>query len=78
VTVAHGVKSGSGGFGDGQLWISVVVGLGLGGLIAFLGLPSYFNSGLWMEVLGYSIFVLGGGLLGMIVGSLLLRPDAGH
>jgi len=74
--VAHGIKSGSGGLGDQRLWLSIVVGLGGGAVIAYLGLPSYFNSGLWMGVLGYGAFMIGGAVLGSIVGSLLLRPDA--
>lgn len=77
--MSYGVKSGSGGFNDQRLWLSVVVGLGAGAVIAYLGLPSYFSDGgTGMMALGYGVFMIGGAVLGSIVGSLLLRPDAGH
>jgi hypothetical protein len=76
--VKPGVNSGSGGFSDQRFWLSVVLGLGAGAVIAYLGLPSYFNDGIGMSVVGYGVFMIGGGVLGSIVGSLLLRPDAGH
>ena len=73
------MASNSGGLADGRLWTSVAVGLGGGAVIAYmLGLPSYFSGTLGMEALGYAVFILAGGVLGMIVGNLLLRPDAGH
>ena len=76
--MGNGIKSGSGGFGDERLWLSCLVGLGGGAVIAYLGMPSYFDGGLWMGALGYGVFIIGGGVLGLIVGSVLLRPDAGH
>jgi hypothetical protein len=77
--MSYGVKSGSGGFNDQRFWLSVGLGLGAGAVIAYLGLPSYFSDGgTGMMSLGYAIFMIGGAVLGSIVGSLLLRPDAGH
>ena len=74
--MGYGIKSDSGGFGDQRFWLSCVVGLGGGAVIAYLGLPSYFKDGLLMGVVGYGVFMIGGAVLGSIVGSLLLRPDA--
>jgi hypothetical protein len=69
--------SGSGGLADGNLWFSGGVGAAIGGVSAYLlGLPSFFSGSIGMEVLGYGVFVLAGLILGLIVGSLLLRPDA--
>lgn len=69
--------SGSGGLADGNLWFSGAVGAASGAVIAYLlGLPSFFSGSLGMEALGYGVFVLAGLVLGLIVGSLLLRPDA--
>jgi hypothetical protein len=53
------------------------LGIGAGAVIAYLGLPSYFsNGGFSMEAFGYGVFMIGGLVLGLIVGSLMLRPDA--
>ena len=73
----QGIKSGSGGFGDGNLWLYGGLGLGGGAAIAYLGLPSYFSDGLLMGAIGFGVFMIAGAVLGMIIGSLLLRPDAG-
>jgi hypothetical protein len=74
------MASGSGGMADGRLWSSGGLGFGAGAAIAYLvGLPSYFsNGGLPMEAFGYGVFMIAGGILGLIIGSLMLRPDATH
>ena len=62
---------------DGRLWLSACLGLGAGAAMAYMvGLPSYFSGSFGMEAFGYGVFMLGGGILGLIVGSLMLRPDA--
>ena len=76
--MAHGMKPGSGGFSDNRLWLSVGVGVAAGAGIAYQWPLSYFSGGFLMSALGYVVFMIGGAVLGMIVGSLLLRPDAGH
>ena len=73
------IKSGSGSFGDGHFWLSGGLGVGVGAGLAFMGLlPSYFSGDLTMAAFGYGVFMICGGILGLIIGSLLLRPDAGH
>jgi hypothetical protein len=68
--------SGSGGLSDGRLWFSACLGLGAGAVIAYLGLPSYFSGSFGMEAFGYGVFMLAGAVLGLIIGGLMLRPDA--
>ena len=69
-------RVGSGGLGDGRFWLSALVGLGAGAVIAYLGLPNYFSGSFGMGTLGYGVFMGAGAALGMVVGALLLRPDA--
>ena len=76
--MSNGIKPGSGGLRDDRLWLSVGVGGAAGAVIAFLGLPNYFSGGVGMVALGYGVFVLAGVLFGMLVGALLLRPDANN
>ena len=73
-----GVNSGSGGLRDGNLWLSGGLGLGGGAAIAYLGLPSYFSAGFGMQAVGFGVFMIAGAVIGLVIGSLLLRPDAGH
>ena len=71
-----GIGSNSGGFGDGRLWLSAVLGIGGGAIVAYLGLPSYFSDGLWMGTLGFGVFMIVGAVIGLALGGLVLRPDA--
>jgi hypothetical protein len=61
---------------DGRFWLSAIMGAGAGAVIAYLGLPSYFSGGSGMMALGYGAFMIAGLVLGMVIGGLILRPDA--